>query len=151
MHRGPTVKIALFTQTLVLCILLMGVYNFLIQFFFTSSLVFQFSNLLVFFFLMIQKSSFKILFRLGKWVGLIHESIWSSQGRGTMEVCILKLGFCLQVLKFEMQCHNTIGGGFLRVATCLWRCDFARPGFVLGSQTRNSTLGRIDQWLPVYF
>ena len=30
MPGGPTVKIALFTQTLVLCILLMGVYNFLI-------------------------------------------------------------------------------------------------------------------------
>ena len=44
-----------------------------------------------------------------------------------------------------------VGGGFLRVATCLWRCDFARPGFVLGKSTRNLTLGRINQWLPVYF
>ena len=42
-------------------------------------------------------------------------------------------------------------GGFLRVATCLWRCDFARLGFVLGRSTRNSTLGCIGQWLPVYF
>ena len=42
-------------------------------------------------------------------------------------------------------------GGFLRVATCLWRCDFARSGFVLGRSTRNSTLGRMDQWLLVHF
>ena len=44
-----------------------------------------------------------------------------------------------------------VGGGFLCIATCFWRCDFARPGFVLGRSTLNSTLGRIDQWLPVYF
>ena len=44
-----------------------------------------------------------------------------------------------------------VGGGFLWVTMCLWRCGFARPGFVLGRSTRNSTLGRIDQWLPVYF
>ena len=47
--------------------------------------------------------------------------------------------------------NPTVGGGFLRVATCLWRCDFARPGFVLGKSTRNLTLGRINQRLPVYF
>ena len=44
-----------------------------------------------------------------------------------------------------------VGGYFMRVVTCLWRCDFARPGFVLGRSTRNSTLGHINQWLPVYF
>ena len=37
------------------------------------------------------------------------------------------------------------GTFFLRAATCLWRCGFARPGFVLGRSTWNSTLGRIDQ------
>ena len=40
MPRGPTVEIALFTQTLVLCILLMGVVQLLNLVFFTSSLVF---------------------------------------------------------------------------------------------------------------
>ena len=40
---------------------------------------------------------------------------------------------------------------FVRVATCLWRCGFIRLRFVLERSTRKSTLGRIDQWLPVYF
>ena len=46
---------------------------------------------------------------------------------------------------------SVVGGYFLCVVTCLWRCDLARLGFVLGRLTRNSTLGRRDQWLPMYF
>ena len=61
---------------------------------------------------------------------------------------------CLQSLFFFFSNEfylSVVGGYFLRIVTCLWRCDFARSGFVLGRSTRNSTLGCIDQWLPVYF
>ena len=62
--------------------------------------------------------------------------------------------FCNSFLiwkKIKNDIKKLLGAVFLHIATCLWRCDFDRPGFVLGRLTRNSTLGRIDQWLPVYF
>ena len=61
---------------------------------------------------------------------------------------------CLQSLFFFFSNEfylSVVGGYFLCVVTCLWRCDLARLGFVLGRSTRNSTLGRKDQWLPMYF
>ena len=58
---------------------------------------------------------------------------------------------CVFANSAGLLCLTVVGGGFLLVVTCLWRCGFARPEFVLGRSTRNSTLGRIDQWLPMYF
>ena len=51
------------------------------------------------------------------------------------------------LIGIEFPLYTIVRGGFLvRIATCLWRCDF-----VLGRSTQNLTLGHVDQWLPVYF
>ena len=63
-----------------------------------------------------------------------------------------KHSWMLKLIQIHTCSNDTsVEGYFMRVATCLWRCDFARPGFVLGRSTWNLTLGRINQWLPVYF
>ena len=81
---------------------------------------------------------------------LHHLPLWHASG-GPSHLPFLLGKILSQQSIFPKETLVGVGGGFLRVAMCLWRCDFARPGFVLGRSTRNSTLGCIDQWLPVYF
>ena len=70
----------------------------------------------------------------------------------SLKIKVLNLSNAFKVLHaFVLACLLVVRGYFLRVATCLWTCDFARPGFILGRSTQNSTLGCIEQWLPVYF
>ena len=73
------------------------------------------------------------------------------QNARTCEQFILKSKEKKIITKHMIAWHILVGGGFLRMATCIWRCGFARPRFILGRSTRNSTLGRIDQLLPVCF
>ena len=58
---------------------------------------------------------------------------------------------CKYCFMAKMNVGTVLWACFLRVPMYLWRCDFARLGFFLERSTWNSTLGRIDQWLSVYF